>query len=322
MRTLIVILVAAGIMAGCSDSFDPTASGGQPIVIFALMNANVDTQYVRVHQSSPPTVPVPPNDSVAGAVVKISGASIGTITATPVLQAPAPGSPDTSMIRVYRLPFRPSRGQAYAIDVASPSGSASAAIVIPGTADLSTNDFLILQSPYTYPADRVLAFSSLLANQTLGFVIRLALEYDAFENGVWTRHVQDVPLNYTTYPPSLDAVNQATLTRRLSTPTTSTRGVVARDAMIYNNTAYRQTIKLIIDKYLMANVRWSRVLILLVQTDAPFFRYFSYANNFQDRLTIRVDQPDFSNFTGALGFFGSMSIDTVSYALPATITPK
>jgi hypothetical protein len=241
----------------------------------------------------------------------------------PILLRPSSGSPDTSRIAAFGLPLRPQRGASYDLEVTTPQGTARGSIVVPGVADLATNNFLILQEPWSYPEDRLLTFTTLLSNQTMGFMIRLAIEYDVLRNGVWVTETRDVPVAYsevispTNYTPVYPV-----MIRRTSTPTTSLRGIVPRESMLYSHAAYRQTLWLLYGLHGETNLRMRRFLIMLVQADLPFFMYYSYANNFQDRYTIRVDQPDFSNLTGALGFFGSISVDTLSYTLPSNLRPR
>ena len=111
------------------------------------------------------------------------------------------------------------------------------------------------------------------------------------------------------------------MARRTASATVGS-GLQTSESAFYANRSYEQTISLIHAQYGSANIRMKRAVFLLEQADRHFFTYYSYANSFQDRLTIRVDQPDYSNMNGALGFFGSLAIDTLATPLSINLKPR
>jgi hypothetical protein len=131
-----------------------------------------------------------------------------------------------------------------------------------------------------------------------------------------------VPLAYLDVVGPLDYRAEYPTMRRRNGSASVGAGPQTSEVTIYTNNSYETTISLIHVKYGSVNVRMRRAIILLQQADRHFFTYYSYANNFQDRLTIRVDQPDYSNITGALGFFGSVTIDSLSYQLSSNLAPR
>jgi hypothetical protein len=187
---------------------------------------------------------------------------------------------------------------------------------------MNIQDNLILERPHSYELNAAIIVTALLAPQTLGYAFRFQLEYEVLRSGVWVPEVREVPLVYRFSQDSTapDAV-YPTLTRRLlGTATRSTlRG---SEAAVFSNRAYEQTIALIHQRYGSPNVRMTRAVFLLQQADKNFFTYFAFANSFQDRFSIRVDQPDYSNMSGALGFFGCLSIDTLVHPIPSDLLPR
>jgi len=310
------------LLAGCTDEFNPVAEGERPYVVFALFNTSQSTQIIRVHETYPPATANPGSPSIPGTSVTITGSS-GTVVLRDTILVPPAGSGSSDSIGAFVLdPFVPVRGATYVMTVSSPRGPASAAVTIPGDAEITTTDFIVLRSPYAYSTERTISVRTLLSTQTLGYVVRLLIEYERLINGVWTTEVVEVPTVYR------DLVDENTytaeypaLTRRATAIVTSSRGIRETETNIFRNSAYLQTLSILYRKHGPSNLRMKRVLFVMTQADTHFFTYYSYANFFQDKFTIRVDQPDYSNVIGALGFFGSMTTDTIAYALPVSLAP-
>lgn len=315
----IVLLLA---VFGCSEEFNPVAEGERPYVVFALLNSSVQTQIVRVHETSPPSEANPGNPPIPGTVVELTGPQ-GTMQLRDTVLVPPAGAYDTASVQAYVLdPFMPTRGASYTLSITSPRGNASATMTVPGTADLSTTDFFALQGPYSYPTEKSISLRALLNPVTLGYVARLLIEYERLDGGVWKTETREVPSayrglvdedNYTAVYPAL--------TRRVSSRETSVGGLREPESAVFRNGVYLQTLSILYRTYNRANLRMKRVMFILTQADTHFFTYYSFANFFQDRLTIRVDQPDYSNVSGALGFFGSLTADTLAFPLPPDLGP-
>lgn len=323
MRHLARITIVVLLIAGCSDEFDPSVTGSRPYVVFAVLNPAVDTQYVRVHATSEPTNPHPPLIGVPGASVSVIGPS-GTINFQPVDLRGTPGTAD-SVVPAFMAPgFRPTRGAAYTLVVTTPVGNATGSLEVPSYSSgaMYVRDFLLIQNPHTYPLSATIVTTAVLARQTLGFTMRFEIEYDVFRNGVWEVETWEVPLAYHEVNGPTDYSAEYPVMRRRNGSASIGTGPQTSEVTIYTNNSYESTINLIHAKYLSVNVRMRRAIILLQQADRHFFTYYSYANSFQDRLSIRVDQPDYSNMEGALGFFGCMTIDSLSYQLSSNLSPR
>ncbi len=312
-RTIAVLLA----LLGCSEEFNPVAEGGRPYVVFALLNSASDVQIIRVHETAPPTDEHPGSPPVPGAIVRLTGPG-GTVTLRDTILYPPPGLGDTAGVNAYVIdPLTPVRDATYILDVSSPRGDAHATMIVPGPGALSTSDFLILQTPNAYPTQDLIAIRALLSQHALGYVVRLLIEYERLIDGVWTTELTEVPTAYTdTHVPEYP-----NLTRRVSTTGRSISGRPNTETAYFRNSEYRQTLSLLYRRFGPDDLRMKRAVIVLTQADVHFFTYYSFANFFQDPLTIRVDQPDYSNMTGALGFFGSMTTDTISFTLPQDLSP-
>lgn len=323
MRHLAVVTLVMLTIAGCSDEFDPSVSGPRPYVVFAVLNPAVDTQYVRVHATSEPTDPHPPVVGIPGTSVSIIGPT-GTINFQPVDLRGTPGTAD-SVIPAFMAPgFRPTRGAAYTLVVTTPVGNATGSLEVPSYSSgaMNVRDFLLIQNPHSYPLSATIVTTAVLARQTLGFTMRFEIEYDVLKNGVWVVETWEVPLAYREMNGPTDYSAEYPIMRRRNGSASVGAGPQTSEVTIYTNNSYEATISLIHAKYGSQNILMKRAIILLQQADRHFFTYYSYANSFQDRLTIRVDQPDYSNMEGSLGFFGSMTIDSLTYPLSSNLAPR
>jgi hypothetical protein len=101
---------------------------------------------------------------------------------------------------------------------------------------------------------------------------------------------------------------------------TSFDGSQQVDGLNFGNRPYLQTLSILYSRYGKENLRMKKALLILTQAERHFFTYYSFANFFQDNLSIRVDRPDYTNIDGALGFFGSIASDTVAYVLPPDLS--
>ncbi len=53
-----------------------------------------------------------------------------------------------------------------------------------------------------------------------------------------------------------------------------------------------------------------RALFVLTQTEENLYKYYNIANAYQDQISVRTDQPDWTNINGGLGVFGAMIEDS------------
>ncbi|MCU0454602.1 MAG: DUF4249 domain-containing protein [Bacteroidetes bacterium] len=323
-RPLDVMALAAIIVAaGCSEAFDPTVAGPRPFAVFAPLHAGSDTQVVRLTATLAPSDPSPVIAPVSGAVVTVAGPG-GPVVFQPVAVPGEPGTSDSVIVEYRAAGFRPARGGAYTLQVQTPAGTATAAIVVPSSigTPLAVRDPYVLSQPHSYPLETPIVVNVAVSNEALGFMVRLLIEYEVYRNGVWERELAEVPLAYTGIA-SGDALEPIlpTLVRRASSVSVG-GGLPPPEPVFFNNLAYEETISLIYARHGRPNVQMRRALFVLLQVDRHLFTYFAYANSFEDRFTIRLDQPDYSNVRGALGIFGGLASDTLAESITTIRQPR
>jgi hypothetical protein len=318
-----ILMIGTLAAAGCTESFDPTVPGTRPFAVFAPLHAGTDTQFVRLTATSDPTDASPAIVPVPGAVVTVAGPG-GTVTYQPVVRPGEPGSPDSIIVEYRADGFRPVRGGAYLLQVSAPAGAAMASIVIPASTGtpITTRDPFILSQPHSYPLETPIVVNVSLSNESMGYMVRLLIEYEVNRAGVWELEREEVPLAYTNIASAEDpGPIFPMLARRTNTPGVG-GGLPPPETVFFSNRVYEKTISLIHGRFGSANLRMRRALFVLLQADRHLFTYYAYANSFDDRFTIRLDQPDYSNVQGALGIFGAMASDTLAQTLPANLKPR
>ncbi len=322
MRRLPVMMALALLNAGCSEAFNPTVTGPRPFGVFAVLHAGTDTQYVRLTQTSDPMDPAPKIQPIPNAVVTVHGPG-GPFVYQPFVWSGAPGTAD-SIVEYRAAGFLPLRGGTYVLNVQTPSAVASATVVVPANtaAPISMRDEMILSEPHTRSLETPIVVIATLGNASVASMVRFLIEYEVNRNGGWEVERTEVPLVYANISSDEDPTPiYPTLTRRVNLPSIG-GGLPPPETTFFTNVAYKRTIALIHARYGSPNLRMKRVLMVLMQSDRNFFTYYAFANSFEDRFTIRVDQPDYSNMIGALGIFGSVSTDTLVRNIPENLKPR
>lgn len=320
-RAAVVIVTALLAAVGCSDAIEPNLTGPRPFAVFAVLNTATDSQIVRLTATSEPTDAHPTIKPIDGASVTLWGPE-GTFFGQPVVRSGEPGTPDSVLTEFVIAPFRPQRGATYSLYVGAPSGVAAATVVVPsgGPSAIWVRDFFVLQSPNQWSLTTPITPFASLAPETMGLMIRFLIEYEELHEGVWRVGRIEVPLAYPANATVIEPV-YPTLIRRQSVVTTDGRSP-APEAVIFTTLVYEQTLAILHARFGQENVRMRKAVFYLTQAERHFFTYYSFANGFEDPLSIRVDQPDYSNVSGGVGVFGAVALDSVEYAIPTNVGPR
>ena len=75
--------------------------------------------------------------------------------------------------------------------------------------------------------------------------------------------------------------------------------------------AYRWALKDIVARHFPNQVIFKQARFQMTQLDENLYKYNKTVNSFEDKGSIRLDQPDFSNISGAVGMFGACAVDSV-----------
>lgn len=311
----VVLFVLWGMM-GCTESFEPKGPFEEKLAVYAILSTQSDTQYVRLYTTYNPDGFNPltsTNDKqVAGASVSLQG-SEGTRLYRDTTITRDDQSRYSSNILAYVLsPFRPVPGNSYTLNIQLPSGKRTRGTVsVPGPGYLSVINIHVLQQPQFF--DENLYVLASIAPRTRGFLLRMFVEFEITVDGRKELKRVEVPQRIRRFAWS-DRFEKIypKLQRRTSIENERNQG---SEFVGFQNDAYVTTLKEIAGTYTLNNPIPKNAVFVLTQAEMNLYNYFNIVNGFQDEISIRTDQPDFSNIEGGVGIFGAMTVDslTVSY---------
>ena len=313
------------VSGSCDESFNPGAAFQPRMVAYSVLTTESDTQYVRVYSTYLPPNNNPANNpnetSVTDAVVKIVGTNPLYDGRTYDFQSlelkrPQQGRYKDSIGVYHSFPFKPIRGASYKLTVASPTyGTATADLTLPTRGTIQFVDPFVLENPWTYPHD--LQVSIKLSNLVDAFLVRLYVEYNVHnpQTDLWISYRTEVPLKAVEISKVLGVYEYSfpELTRR-QTPKNTGFSSSNTDGFSFQVGAYQSVIYRIVSQVDRSDFK--KVVCYLVQADEQLYRYYEEANRFNDKNSIRLDQPNYTNIQGGIGLFASMGVDSVVYPLP------
>ncbi|HEY6953375.1 MAG TPA: DUF4249 family protein [Bacteroidota bacterium] len=288
---LLGFLLATG---GCNESFSPKAPFQQRLVSYSVLTTQSNAQYLLLYLNYNP----PGFDPY----------SVTTITydtgATVVVSSPSKNFQfhDTLLsptIHAFVAPlFRPLPGTSYVLSIVSSRyGTLSSSTTMPAQGYLSVAD----QSRLLYPnsfSDQNIEIDCVLGQGAHGYLVRFFLDY-SLERDTTFRGTEQIPISFGQDSLGLTAPIYPVL-QRADGP---------KPIVMYPVENYLQTIVALTARY-ATGIKPMGARLLLIQVDQSLYTYFNVANGFQDKFSIRTDQPDYSNIRNGLGIFGSFNVDS------------
>ncbi len=300
------------------------------MVVYSILTTQSDTQYVRVYSSYNPANNDPSRNPdelyVTDARVTISdGANTFTLRDTTLERADT-SRYQTPIMVYYAYPFRPEKGKTYTLTVSSASlGTVTATTTAPGKGSVSPYNSFVLGQPYTSPYDYGL--TALLANEAKAFVAHFYVDYLEPNLGSYVPKRFEVPIRrdlvsayYDLYREIFPQPKRRTTPSSVYNPGLFGERPQPEERVPYNTSAYASKLKSLYDIN-GCSLKFIQAVFYLIQFDAPLWNYYSVANTFRDRNSIRLDQPDYTNINGGVGVFGSITVDSLVYPLPEKIPP-
>jgi hypothetical protein len=320
MIGLSILLTLA--IAGCDDSFNPKASFQPRMVIYSVLNAESDTQFVRIYSS----YDSPDNDPLKNLVEKpVTDASV-TITdgvrtynlRDTVIQRPEKDRYQSDIHAYYAYPFRPKRDRTYKLVVFSGEhGASEATLTVPGRGEILILNPSVVDSPWDSDDPSVNVQVDISPN-TKGVRVILVVEYEVLGAHGWEVRRREVPV-------SMVIVDRQLLQYAVTWPEVVGRlaeaGVRGVQLQSFGRFAYRRTLEMICASS-SYDMRFKNAIIYLVQFDENLYRNYQTANGFKDRYSIRLDERDFTNIKNGLGVFGCYTVDSLYFELRPGMRPR
>jgi hypothetical protein len=279
---------------GCNEPFSPKGPFQQRFVAYSVLNAQSDTQFVRLYLNYNP----PGFDPHAVTTEKYDTSAQLTISSVnrsfnfhdTLLAA--------SLHTFVNQSFRPQPGTVYVLNVSSQFGTITATTAMParGTLSLPNPSTLIFAS--TFP-DKNVEVDATLGPETRGFLVRFLLVYSIASDSAFVGETE-IPMSYIQSTTGVSSPVFPQLQRTFTPNPIVTFPV--------NN--YLQTIVGLTDQF-KTKIILKQVKFFLVQVDEGLYNYYNVVSGFQDPYSIRTDKPDYTNIQNGFGVFGSFNVDSL-----------
>jgi hypothetical protein len=300
------------LIPGCENSFSPKGPYKDQMVVYAILNAQSDTQYVRLYTTYDPPGFNPLADTVDNvvrdAVVTVSqGGSTMRYRDTVIARFDKSRYKDDLGVYV-AFPFHVLTGKSYDLSVVSPKyGVVSASLAIPDRGRIDVINRYVLKGGGNKNED--LAVIGWIRYDTRGFMIRYYLDHDVLEGSSWINRRTELPSAVTAGSDGVKQYEYPRLQRRTVPPVdrVSEMSVFVQMSRIAYDSMYSE----LSAQYSADRMRIKGVWFVLTQVEQNLYNYYAIANAFQDAHSIRMDMPDWTNIQGGYGVFGGMVEDSL-----------
>jgi hypothetical protein len=313
VRFIIGLFILLGLLS-CEVPFDPKGDFLNRVVVFGVLSPQKTVHVVRISTTYDPPEFDPlgntNSNQVSNATVTITVNAVATTLRDSAFQRTDTGRYQDSIRAFVYTPGSIQRGVPYSLSADVPGYGTLTATTTPpsqGIIEIESSSRPTLTNPDVNRTD--VMFFAIPANNAEGHAIRVFLEYEVptLSPGVLVR--EEVPLFTTNYQDCLtfDAVYPQVRRRQQ---------VAGREIWMLPHLSYQRAILKIIKSHEGHVVNFKRVVVAMIQADKHLYSYFSLVGGFRDEFSIRVDEPNYSNIDGGLGFFGSFTADSLSVTLP------
>ena len=301
---------------GCDQPFNPKAPFQERLVVFSILSNDRDKQFVRLSSNYDVSAFDPSENQtdriVTGARVTITESSNAFVLRDTLLPRPDT-SRFTSPIGAYvASPFRAQPGKRYNLVATSEKlGTASATVIPPDLPVITLNPGpLVLEQPDLFQKKSQFDVVALLSPLCKGYHCQVFVDYQVLLESGWKDERVEVPTAIVVDTVGLYVVTYPEL-RRVQTRQTGTT---------YVHQAYVSTLVKVLDRYPRKPVTFRRVVLRILQCEQNVYNYYNTVNEFRDPVSVRLDEPDYSNVSGGWGMFGAYTLDSLTYTLPHDFT--
>lgn len=290
-RRLLLLAVLAASLGACDQPFEPNAPVSDRLVLYSILSAQSDTQYVRVST----TYSALPAPDVEGALVEmVGGGRLVRFRDTTIQRADEQGIVRSMKVYV-AYNFRVTGGAQYHLLVSTPSGlqaqGMATALGVPTVQ-------LVDPRPIDSLTGKPITLKTTFPSVTGAYVMHFYLDYYVLIGGGWELHREEVPER--TYQDETGAEQRVYPKLAVLRPNASSEISLTFDSGLLSQTRSR-----VLSRYSGAPVVFLQTVFLLTQIDNALYTYYFLSNGPKDNSTIRLDQIDFTNVTNGFGFFGS-----------------
>jgi hypothetical protein len=210
--------------------------------------------------------------------------------------------------------------------VSSPTvgGTVSAITTVPGQGDITPINSFVLGSPLSNDVDFGLTVT--ISPEAKAFLGRIYIDYlYPLGDGTYQSRRFEIPLSrvviscfYNLYQETYPRPKRRSTPAIPADPHDNRQYQKSDEQIGYNRLAYLQKISYLYDRE-GAGILFRQGVFYLLQFDEPLWKYYGVANIYRDSLSIRTDEPNYTNIQNGAGVFGSTAVDSVVRQLPEVI---
>lgn len=315
IRSYIFILIVLPLASGCDDAFSPKGPYEEKLVLYSIISNTSDTQYVRIYTTYNPKGFDPLSHTnetqVSDATVSLTRSGSAAILRDTIVVRWEKARYQSDIKAYVTYGHKVNPGDTYTLKVQSaPRGPIEAEIKVPEEGVITVGNTFVLTNPGRFLEDVLVR--ARISGSAQGYLVRFFIDYAYKKNGLWIEQSLEVPEKVE------DVVD--CLTFRGTYPRLS-RKTQVRDpeSIFFQRNAYTVMLGNLWSSFSKDSLKIRRARFELVQVERHLYRYFNIVNGFQDEVSIRTDEPDYSNIKGAIGLFGAFYKQSVSVELPDTI---
>jgi hypothetical protein len=300
------------LIGGCENSFNPKGPYADHMVVYSILSAQSDTQYVRLYTTYNPSGYNPLEDTidnvVRGALVSVSeGGTTAKYRDTVITRFDKSRYKDDLGVYV-AFPFHVLPGKSYNLSIASAKyGTVTASLAVPDRGKVEVINRYVLKGQGDRNED--LAVIGWLRYDARGFLIRYYLAYEVLEGSTWMSRWTEMPSSVSIWMDTTKKYEYPRLQRRTVPPVDRVKEMSELVHMSRN--AYELKSSEVRSQYSADRIRIKGVWFVLTQVEQNLYTYYAIANAFQDEHSIRLDMPDWTNIQGGYGVFGGFVEDSL-----------
>ncbi len=254
---------------GCNHSFDPRGPYEQQLVVYSILSARSDTDYVRLYTTYNPTGYNPLDNSTDTDVRNASITVTDDSTTYKLLETTIPRA-DTSrytssLVAYIAHPFSLRFGKTYNLKIVSSQGNASAIVTVPGRGTIVANNAYVLKSPDKYTED--INATIYVTPPAFGYLVRIYLDYDVLVGQAWTHVRSEVPSSVAQVSGSDIQFGYPTLMRRMTNVQQQSMNVG------FPLSAYTAFFGTLTGQYGLSGVRVTSATFILTQVEENLYKY-------------------------------------------------
>lgn len=298
MRYWYLTILAALTVLSCENPFSPRGPYTPRLVVYSVLSNTRTGQFVRVSSTINDGTATAADSGVSGATVTMTAGASTFVFRDTVLTREGGGP-----VHAYACDSLPvNHGAQYQLEVQTGSmGPVRSRLTVPAAPVIAVP--AVTANSLDHLTGAALRWSAGLSGVTRSYLIRIYIEFETYQGVDTLRYRWQVP-QYVSDTSFVEAIY----------PEFSYNDRSSFD-FTYPYSSYINTLARIVYRYSIT-VKFRNIVFEIYQIGEPLQTYSGVVNGFKDELSLRADEPDYSNIAGGLGLFGVYTRDEILRPFP------